>query len=297
MKVFYHADNDGKCAGYWVGELAHPDIYETEFIKINHGMEFPFEEIKKDEYVYIVDYSISPEEMNRLLLITENVTWIDHHVSAIARYDGYDKDIRGIRYDGIAGCMLTYCYLKHMTSGGCGTIKPFNVDMCADAPMFTKLIADYDVWSFEYGEDTRAFQKGFELYLHEPNDCVWDNLTGMWSQRFLDDIISKGRTIINYRKNWMKGYCELRGFECAFENYNCFAVNMANISSDDFVGIDTDKYDMLIGFSYNGESWNYSLRSAKVDCSKVAMLYGGGGHKGAAGFNSDKLLLKAKTKE
>lgn len=123
MKCFYHVDNDGKCASYWVGKLAHPDIYETEFIKINYGMEFPFEEIKKGEYVYIVDYSILPAEMDRLLLITQNVTWIDHHVSAIARYDGYDKNIRGIRYDGIAGCMLTYCYLKHMTSGGCGTIK------------------------------------------------------------------------------------------------------------------------------------------------------------------------------
>lgn len=293
MKIFYHVDNDGKCAGYWVGELAYPDIYETEFIKINYGMEFPFEEIKNGEYVYIVDYSISPEEMDRLLKITDNVTWIDHHASAIAKYNGYNKNIRGLRYDGIAGCMLTYCYLKHMTNGGCGKIKPFDVNMCADAPMFTKLIADYDVWTFEYGDNTRAFQKGFELYSHEPNDCVWYDLVGAWSNRFLDDIISKGKTIIKYRQNLMEEYCKTKGFECVFENYKCFAVNMAMINSDDFVGIDADKYDMLIGFSYDGESWNYSLRSTKIDCSKIAMLHGGGGHKGAAGFNSRTLLLKA----
>lgn len=292
MKIFYHVDNDGKCAGYWVGKLAYPDKYETEYFKIDYGVEFPFEIVQKDEYVYIVDYSILPGEMDRLLGITSNVTWIDHHISAIKKYTGYNKDIRGLRYDGIAGCMLAYCYLKHMTNGGCGKITPFNTEMCADAPMFTKLIADYDIWAFEYGDDTRAFEKGFELYSHEPYDSVWDNLFGMWSSRFFDDIMIKGRTIINYRKNWMKEYCEAKGFECELDGYSCFAINMAMVSSDDFVEIETNKYDMLIGFSYNGETWNYSLRSQKVDCSKVAMKYGGGGHLGASGFSHSALLLK-----
>ena len=52
-----------------------------------------------------------------------------------------------------------------------------------------------------------------------------------------------------------------------------------------------EEYDMFIGFSYNGKGWNYSLRSTKVDCSQIAMKYGGGGHKGASGFNADKLLF------
>ena len=29
-----------------------------------------------------------------------------------------------------------------------------------------------------------------------------------------------------------------------------------------------------------------------IDCSKVAMLYGGGGHKGAAGFNTKEYVLE-----
>lgn len=47
-----------------------------------------------------------------------------------------------------------------------------------------------------------------------------------------------------------------------------------------------------IGFVFNGHEWRYSLRSTKVDCSKVAMLYGGGGHKGAAGFNTKECVLE-----
>lgn len=34
------------------------------------------------------------------------------------------------------------------------------------------------------------------------------------------------------------------------------------------------------------------FKEYNIDCSKIAEKYGGGGHKGAAGFNSDKLLFK-----
>ena len=45
------------------------DGYEddSEFIPINYGMEFPFEKIRPNEQVYIVDYSIMPDEMRKLL--------------------------------------------------------------------------------------------------------------------------------------------------------------------------------------------------------------------------------------
>lgn len=294
MKIFYHLDNDGKCAGFWVKQLAqHTDNYDMEFYKMNYGMEFPFDSIYPDEQVFIVDYSISTEEMDRLLGITKNVTWIDHHASAIRRYENYDKEIRGIRYDGVAGCSLTYCYLKFMTDGGIGKEEKFDVAMLNQVPLFTKIIADYDIWAFKYGNDTRAFEKGFQLYDNEPYDETWERFLDSHKAEFFTGIINSGYTILMYREMMMREYCTSKGFETMFEGYTCFAVNMGMISSDDFKSVDVDQYDMLIGFSYDGKSWNYSLRSTKVDCSQVAMKYGGGGHPGAAGFNSDKLLLKA----
>lgn len=82
MKIFYHNDADGKCAGFWVRELAYAKelAYAAEYIgyiKMDYGREFPFDKIKKNETVYIVDYSIEPSEMDKLLKITPNVTWID----------------------------------------------------------------------------------------------------------------------------------------------------------------------------------------------------------------------------
>ena len=295
MKVFYHIDNDGKCAAFWVRALANKkDDYPLEFYRINYDVEFPLNIIQPNEQVYIVDYSIMPEQMDKLLAITENVTWIDHHKSAIERYADYDKEIRGLRYDGIAGCMLTYCYLTHMTDGGEGEIKPFKESMTEDAPTFTKLIADYDVWTFKYGEKTRAFTLGFELYDNEPTHEIWYNFLADIGDGLLKDIISQGKTIIAYRAKFAVEYCEEKGVETELDGYSAFALNLAKVDSHDYDSIDTSKYDLLIGFSFNGKEWAYSLRSTTVDCAKVAMKYGGGGHKGASGFSTKELLLKQK---
>lgn len=303
MKVFYHIDNDGKCAGFWVKKFAFRDEYETEFIPINYNIPFPFDKINKNEKVYIVDFSIKPDEMDKLLEITPNVTWIDHHKTAVAAYKDYDKEIHGIRYDGIAGCMLTYCYLMFMTEGGERHLSSFNLDMVVSAPMFTKYIADYDVWHFEYGDDTRKFEKGFVLYPHEPTDKIWEDL---YEEHFLDKerrnvhflplvnkIIKQGETIIDYRKAMMTTYCEHKGFAAKLDDYKVFAVNMAMMNSDDFIVDNPNEYDMFVGFSFDGDMWNYALRATKdtVDCSEVAKKYGGGGHRGAAGCNTKDFLL------
>lgn len=293
MKCFYHNDEDGKVSAFWVNNLAkHTDGYEKEFMPINYGKDFPFEEILPNEQVYIVDYSILPDEMKHLLNITKNVVWIDHHFSAIKRYESFPYEISGLRYDGIAGCMLTYCYLKHMTDGGEGFCKSFDFSMMDDAPMFTKYVADFDVWKFEYGKDTKAFEIGLQLYEQDPisGESVWYYLCSPLLSEL--SIIKQGYTLLRYRDNWAKDYCSHVGFDAEFESYKCFALNLGMITSDYFNSLNHEEYDMFIGFSYNGKSWNYSLRSTKVNCAEIAMKYGGGGHPGAAGLSSDEFLLK-----
>lgn len=298
MKVFYHIDNDGKCAGFWVKQTVAGDKYEKEFIPIDYNIPFPFDRINKDEKIYLVDFSIKPEEMDKLLEITSKVTWIDHHKTAIEAYKDYDKEIRGIRKDGIAGCMLTFCYVTSMTDKGEGDIEPFDMEMTKFAPLFTKYIADYDVWKFVYGIQTKAFEKGFALYPHEPTDQVWEDLFeqyyyGNGTSGLVSEITRQGMTIIEYRKSMMTSYCKHKGFDAMLDGYKVFAVNMAMLSSDDFIVDNPNDYDMFVGFSFNGDAWNYSLRAVNdsVDCSEVAKKYGGGGHRGAAGCNTKDFLL------
>lgn len=166
--------------------------------------------------------------------------------------------------------------------------------------MFTKYVADFDVWKFEYGDTTRKFEMGLQLYYTEPDcdagDNVWKAML-RYGWELVDEIISKGEDLITYRDNWAKEYCESKGFETEFCGYKCFAMNLGLCGSPEFKSVDDGTYDMFIGFCFDGEKWSYALRSATVNVAEIAMMYGGGGHPGAAGFSSDELLLKKKVAE
>ncbi len=278
MKCFYHGDADGICAGFWVSYYTN-DNNPEDFIKIDYGTDFPFDIIQKDEQVYIVDYSIMPDEMERLLSITENVVWIDHHKTAIERYKNFSREIKGIRYDGIAGCMLTWLYFNEY--------NPEDENNARLAPRFTQLIADYDVWKFEYGEQSKYFQIAFNMMDFSPVDEQMKELT----ISTVLNMIDTGRAIYDYKKSWSKKYCENLGFEREFHGHKAYIINLGMVNSDNFASVDDGTYDLLIGFVYDGSKWKYSLRSATVDVSEIAKLHGGGGHKGAAGFITDKLLF------
>lgn len=295
MKCFYHNDADGRCAGFWVHlSVGINDQYQDpSFIEMSYAKPFPMETIRKDEQIYIVDYSISTDEMRQLLKITENVTWIDHHKTAIDKYQDFEHEIRGVRYDGIAGCMLAYCYIHHMTQRGEGDIKQFDISMIKDAPMFTKLIADWDVWKFDYGDDTRHFITAFNAYNFEPSSKLWSRFLCFPDDDAFacSDFIRDGIIMTTFRDGWAKDYMKL-GFETDFEGVKCFAVNLGRCNSEYFKSLPPGKYDVLIPFAFDGSQYTVSLYSTTIDVSEIAKKYGGGGHKGAAGFQCIELPFK-----
>ena len=293
MKCFYHADADGRCAGFWVClNVGINDNYHPEMIEINYGKPFPFDKIGLGEQIYIVDYSIDPAEMLRLLEITNDVTWIDHHKTAIEKYADFPHEIRGVRVDGVAGCMLTYCYIHHMTDRGQGEIKPFDISMTADAPQFTKLIADWDVWTFRYGDDTRNFITAFNGYDFHPESKNWDKFLCFPDGRYnsaTSELITEGKTMTRFRDEWAKEYCRTKGFETVIDGHRAFAMNLGNCNSEYFKSINDGTFAILAPFSFDGKKWTVSLYSQTVDVSEIAKKRGGGGHKGASGFQCENI--------
>lgn len=157
-------------------------------------------------------------------------------------------------------------------------------------PLAILLVADWDTWTFNYRKHTKYFHTAFEMLEYEP--WQYDE----WFELIKDPyvFIEQGRLLYQYKQKQAEEYIKSKGFAVEFEGYKYFAVNHGLINSDFFESVD-DKYDVYIGFAYNGGSkrWSYSLRAANddVDVSKIAVKYGGGGHKGAAGFASDKYVL------
>lgn len=277
MKCFYHDDLDGHCSAYWISTIcSNNECIEENFIKINYGDEFPFDKINIDEKVYIVDYSIPPNEMEQLLYFTKNVVWIDHHISAIDKYKDFKHHIDGIRYNGIAGCELTYLYVTH---NGNGYEIDYNI-MRNNIPKFTKLIGDYDVWAFKY-KDSKDFVAGMlsEDDTH-PLSYIWEDLDDDSDKYYR--IIANGQTINKFTKIENKKLIDRLAYEVTFENYSALVINTTG-GSEVFESV-TKKYDLYILYTFDGEKYTVGLRSAYINVSDIAKKRGGGEHVGAAGF-------------
>lgn len=290
MRCFYHADADGQTSATWVYNYIKKDEYKTVFTSINYTDRFPIDEINIDEIVYIVDFSIQPNEMMELLDITKNVTWIDHHKTAIEKYDSFPYEIRGIRYDGVAGCELTYAYLRHMTYNGVGIISPFELSMLNDCPMGTRYIADYDVWKFEF-EDTMAFKSGYELINPNPMSSQMYHLVCLGIESLLLDTIERGALIENYKKQQNHRTVKNYAYEVYIDGHKGLACN-STVKSSTLFGSKFDEYDFVTVYTWNGTIYTVSIYSSKIDVSKIAKKYGGGGHRGASGFTANDQTLR-----
>lgn len=273
MKCFYHSDMDGKCAGAIVRKAMmnqEDDGTGFSYHGINYNDDFPFEIIKPNEEVIIVDFSLQKEgEFEKLLGITENVIWIDHHKTAIERHG--NLNIRGIRQDGIAGCELTWQY--------------FFPDVAV--PPVVKLLGDYDIWAFKFGDDTKKLQAGIMLYDTRPISKEWDRW--LYPGYFPKEEIQKGEIALNYRDNYYASLVESWSFFVEFEGFKAIACNAGSVSSQLFDSV-TEDYDIMMPFVFDGKQWTVSLYTKKdIDVSEIAKKYGGGGHKKAAGFQCERL--------
>lgn len=284
---YYHkVDLDGKCSAAIV-KRKYP---ECELIGVDYPDRPDFDDIKPNDTVIIVDYSFKIEAMTKLTEIcgVDNVIWIDHHKSAITHiaacplveHNGFSLNtiLPGKREIGKAACELTWEYLF------------------PDEPMpnAVRLLGLYDVWDHS-DENVLAFQFGMRLDQWDPDK------TGAWHPLLEHDdytemIIEYGKNILLYEKQQNAVYAEAMAFSVEFEGHDAWAINKALSNSKIFETIENSHARPLwILFSYRDGIWKYSLYSAPdsdIDVSKIAVKHGGGGHAGAAGFQSEKYLLK-----
>lgn len=288
MYVFYHSrDFDGFCSGA-ICKKKYPD---ATLIGYDYGQDLSeIQAISPGVPVIMVDVSLTMDQMVYLGMHTRGqFTWIDHHASAIKDYEALKKGsstgasfIKPILQQGIAACEITWNYLFP------------NEEM----PAAVSLLGQYDTWRNEnktnWDLSVLPFQYGLKL---------WDiDSAYTFPQMFLNDdkenqqnaiknTINDGHIALKYQKGIDKTVMQ-SAFECEFEGLKAIACNGSGIYSMSFDAIpNLTDYDLMIPFKYNGSIYSFSLYSTKVnvDCSVLAKKYGGGGHKSASGFITDKL--------
>lgn len=288
MKVFHHNDLDGRCAGavvaWFTRERNQEDYFEVDYIK-----PLPLEVIQPKETVYLVDYSFKADtawQLDEILKKTSDVVWIDHHTSSLnlLQMSGSERyrDVQGLREDGISGAALTWMW--------------FTKCSLEETPFSVQLVSDYDCWKNNLGPDTTNFKLGIDAMKHDALDSIWKSLFAhpQAADIYTMVIISNGQTIKTYVDQDNAAYCKEWGYESEIAGYPCFVINRK--SNSWIFGEKYKQYPVVVVWAFNGTKYSYSLYSSdkNVDCSKIAEQYGGGGHKGAAGFSSDKLLLITK---
>ncbi len=293
MKCFYHNDIDGRSSASIVAKY-YNNYQRDDFYEVDYVQELNIENITEDELVIFVDYSFKEQTLHyldKILEITKNIIWIDHHQSSLDLIEKYPrlKDIKGIRQNGISGCALTYMYL-------------YKKDNIEDCPLWVQYVSDYDCWIYKFGEQTTMFKLGIESMAHDFDDVIWQELLNenlsdfdkLAHEELVKHIISKGKLIYSYIQSQNEYLINLLGYESEILGEKCYVINDKNNSW--VFGEKVKEYRYCIIYTFNGEKYVYSIFSdpihKDVQCNKIAEHFGGGGHKAAAGFASDELILK-----
>ncbi len=310
--VFTHLkDMDG-----WVCELIAKKFIENIFFKlynknkiIYHPInytEYNFENIKKlynnDNCLTIIaDFTFKKNEMIWIFNNTNQLIYADHHESAIYIYDDLLTYAIKKKYN-IARhyndhSKLIVAFDKHNLTAGCYLL--YNLLFNSNIPEIIKYISNADVGIYK-----NINEQYIMSYLKNTNNInILNNLIfNVPSTNLLNDIKYHGELIYwNYIKRYNSD--KKTAITTTFHGEKLALIAISRQSgylsfllynlAIEIAGFSMTYYDNL-----SNQTRHFSLRSNNdVDVSKIAKIYGGGGHKNSAGFiislqNGVKLINK-----
>jgi oligoribonuclease NrnB/cAMP/cGMP phosphodiesterase (DHH superfamily) len=268
MICIHHNDLDGRCSAaivkYFCG---HDNVFFIES-DYNGDLTRYLIYLRPNTTVFIVDFSLKPEVMQILLDQNIKPVWIDHHATAKDYPYQFLPGHRNFEDKAQSGCELTWEY--------------FTQEDKRKTPLVVRLIGDYDKWALKMQPQCFEFYEGLKLENKSPESDLWPKL-------FNDDnkcykIIEAGKAAIKYRDNYCSDICKGYGYEVEFEGYKAYAVNMYRFGSKQF-GERFNQYPLCIAYIHDGSKYVVSLYSTIIDVGTICRKYGGGGHRGAAGFD------------
>jgi oligoribonuclease NrnB/cAMP/cGMP phosphodiesterase (DHH superfamily) len=220
----------------------------------------------RGHHVLVLDFSYPRDELEQIAAEADSLLVLDHHKTA-------EEDLRG----------LPYAQFDMKRSGAGMACDHFFPNMRGAYPLVS-YVEDRDLWRF-------ALHGSKEINaVIGANEQTWDN----WNA--LDDMILHHCNTVR-----SAGYYLLKGVEQYVSQMRKQAierrvgghivpvVNAPYINTSELVGALAEDRPFAIGWYQRGDGkYAYSLRSrGDFDVSALAKEYGGGGHKQAAGFQSD----------
>lgn len=281
--VIYH----GNCPdGFGAAFAAHMKFGEdgTKYLPAVYGEDtLGMITFTPEDEVYIVDFSFKRNILLALKDTVKTLVVLDHHKTA-------EEDLRG----------LDFCVFDMKRSGALITYDYFFPKGTERA--FFEYISDRDLWTWKLSQSNEinsylmSFEYTFENYSKLLNEFMGSGFDGMVTAG--EAIIRVNDKNVNMicsqaeRLSWMIPTGDWDNFP---NTYEVALVNATSHWSD--VGQRLIELNPGVDFSMsyfktNSGKYKYSLRSkGDFDVSIIAKAFGGGGHKNAAGFESDTLIL------
>ncbi len=278
--IFHSRDLDGYSSGAIV-KKRYPD---TILVGYDYGQKLTFPEgiNLADHNVIMIDVSLDDmADMFALANKCKSLTFIDHHVSAIKKYeavkDQAPSNFITVLENGISAC-----------EGGWKYLFP-NEKM----PDGIRLLGEYDTFrnndKKHWEDEVMPFQYGMRLLCNSPETFPQEifDIPNKHNNFIVETMIA-GTTVLKYQSMINEAQCK-RAFEYEFEGLRAICLNGGGFSSDVFKSVyDESKHDVMMPFQFDGKQkqWILSMYTTKdIDCSEIAIKYGGGGHAKACGFS------------
>ncbi len=283
LVIYHKADWDG----IFSREICRKHFGDNaEYLGWDYGDPVPA--VEPDRDVVMVDISVDG------LMAHPRLTWIDHHKSAIAKFSAA---IPGDRIDGVAACRLAWQYYFGPTPL---PTKQDYIDRNVSEPYAVQLAGEYDIWD-KRNPDADLFQHG--LRSQELGENMWALLLvpqepEVNGQRdagsvTVETLLEAGKAIEYSSAQANASLMADVSFELNWEGMRFLAINKPRGNSRTFTAGVKPEHDALLTFYWLRNKWRVSLYHAPhntaVDLSTIAVKFGGGGHRGACGFEAKAL--------
>lgn len=292
--VLYHGGcRDGFCAAWvvnkWIKDQnnKYGNIIEAQFIPAYYGQDPP-DVTNKD--VIIVDFCYPLETMREIVNKCQSLILLDHHKTNefIVKETLACATVHGHFDNSHSGAGIAWDYFFPNES------RPWLVDYVEDRDLWSKklyetdkinsLIAclklDFNVWDY-WNQIDYPGSPGHEL-------IAYGKIAEMKTEQYVREIC---------KNTYFKDINDPHGMQWEFKNIPI--VNICQVDCSEVLHELCKRYPnspfSLYWFKRADELYQYGMRSiGDFDVSVVAKLFGGGGHKNAAGFQLPYLLEELK---
>jgi oligoribonuclease NrnB/cAMP/cGMP phosphodiesterase (DHH superfamily) len=300
--ILYHGNCfDGFCSAYVArqGLKNCGQIDNVTILPVFYGHPPPYDKIDKDTTVYVLDFSYNDEQLLWMTAaLGAEVHVIDHHEPAFKRMAGVQRLLA--EENDIVGKL--YLRLDGKKSGAGLSWDRFIAHSPAVAATLVGLkrlvdhVQDRDLWNFHL-EDTKKFMINIAS---QPMDFdCWDRLVESFNiDDFYKEFIREGEAQLRLFNNQIEELLNNKTLVVGeIDGFTVATVGADNMFASELGNRLCAKYDLAIIWVYDTDKERYylSLRTLKdgpVDVAKIAEKhFNGGGHKAAAGGNTNKHLF------